>query len=190
MRLAALFLTIALPLPSIACAQINGGATVEVVDSMSLFATERAQCEASLPFDRLEMKAVDMGHSFGPSYTWTLDRSGRLVFTDDSAAEVELDLAPQPLTLDVSCFTQAEIQALAEAMIEPAPLEQDCAILANHAIRGEVTLVRNGQPTKREFSLGCTDIANPGFNAAIKAINHRVETLVASARTSSSAEDN
>lgn len=190
MRLAALVLTIALPLPSMACAQKNGAHTVEVVDDLDLFATERDRCEASLPFDRLEMKIANIGYSFGPSYTWTLDRAGRLVFADDSAVEVELDLEPRPLALEVSCFTQAEIQALAEAMIEPAPLEQDCAILAHHAIRGEVTLVREGKPAKREFSLGCTDIANPGLNAAIKAMNQKVEALVASARPSSSTEGN
>lgn len=189
MRLAALVLTIALPLPSMACAQNSGSHAVEVVDGMDIAAAERARCEASLPFDRLEMKIANIGYSSGPSYAWTLDRSGHLVFTDDSAAEVELDLEPRPLALEVPCFTQAELQALAEAMIEPAPLEQDCAILAHHAIRGEVTLVHEGEPTKREFSLGCTDIANPGLNAAIKAMNDRVETLVASARFSPRAED-
>ena len=190
MRLAALVLTIFLPLPSMACAQNNGAHTVEVVDGIDIFAAARARCEASLPFDRLEMKIANVGYSFGPSYAWTIDRTGRLVFVDDSAAEVELDLAPRPLSIEVSCFMQAEIQALAEAMIEPAPLEQDCSILAHHAVRGEVTLVREGASTKREFSLGCTDIANPGLNAAINAMNQRVEKLIASARASSSAEGN
>ena len=190
MRLPAIFLTIALPLPSMAFAQNSGAHSVEVVDDMDIFAAERTQCETALPFDRLEMTIANIGYSSGPSYAWTLDRSGHLVFTDDSAVDVELDLEPRPVTLEVSCFTQAEIQALAEAMIEHAPLEQDCAILAHHAIRGEVTLVRNDQPTKREFSLGCTDIANPGLNAVIKAMNDRVETLVASARFTHRAQDN
>lgn len=188
MRLAALVLTIALPLPSMAFAQNSGTHVVEVVDDMDIFAAERTRCEASLPFDRLEMKIANIGYSSGPSYAWTLDRSGQLVFTDDSTAEVERNLEPRPVTLEVSCFTQAEIQALAEAMIEPAPLEQDCAILAHHAIQGEVTLVRNGQPAKREFSLGCTDIDNPGLNATIKAMNDRVEKLVAAARFTPRAE--
>lgn len=190
MRLAALFLTIALPLPSMACAQTNGAHAVAAVDDMDIFVAQRTRCEASLPFDRLEMTIVTIGYSSGPSYAWTLERAGRLVFIDDSAGEVELDLEPRPVALEVPCFTQAEIQALAQAIIDPAPLEQDCAILADHAIRGEVTLVRNGQPTKREFSLGCTDIANPGLDAAIKAMNDRVETLVASARFTPRAEDN
>lgn len=190
MRLAALVLTIALPLPSMAFAQNSGTHVVEVVDDMDIFAAERARCEASLPFDRLEMTIANIGYSSGPNYAWTLERAGRLVFIDDSAAEVELDLEPRPVALEVPCFTQAEIQALAQAMIEPAPLEQDCAILADHAIRGEVTLGRNGQPTKRKFSLGCTDIANPGFNAAIKAMNDRVEALVAAARFAPRAQDN
>ena len=153
-----------------------------IFEEIDPFEDEREQCWAKLPYQHVEMRLRYVGYGSTPNYKWSLDADGTLTFIDFSKVELDEDEVSdgdgEVITAKMTCFVLAEIQALARAMIEPSPEEQTCAIFVNHATFGLVSLKRGDSDISRYFSLGCTDLENPGFNAAVRAMDDRVMELV------------
>lgn len=149
-------------------------------EEFEFFRLEREECRAALPYERIEMQLHYVGWKNQPNYKWSIDADGTVVFTDYSIRGA--DQAGNSIVFEMNCFTQSEVLAIAKAMIEPSASKQNCVISSDHATFGRIVLRREDVARSWDFSLGCTDLENPGFNAAIRAMDERVVELVKAAQ--------